>query len=180
MTTSNGHPRRLATTIVVALASLLLLALPAHAQYPVPSDNGLSCTPENPTPGQQVTCVSGGYQPNSIANWRVIGCDDEIVAQGTATADANGTVSFTYTVPADSDCDTYSAVLSGTNSNGEPVTATDTFTVSGSTGGGDGDGDDLPATGADSAPIALIAGGAVVAGGLLVLVARRRREDVAA
>jgi hypothetical protein len=95
--------RTLRTTTLatlMALAVLVLGATAALAQYPPAVDFGVTCTPQNPQPGQGVTCtvvgaVAGESLTASAEDNRGDFYDDSL------TADDEGEASFGFDVPTD-------------------------------------------------------------------------------
>ena len=176
-------------TMLVAVAVSAALALGAAAAgaqvYPTPTLFA-TISDTTPTPGETVTVTAGGYVPGATVT---VTLEPEGIVLGTATADADGTITLTFTIPSNLSLGDHAITVAGETAagivaqsipitivaaggagGGTQISGTVTGGVSGTvTGGG------LPRTGSDSdLPLARAAAFLVAIGGVLVLTARRR------
>ena len=181
--------------LVVAILAvpLLLLAVPAFAQYPPSQDEALSCS--NVDEGETATCSAGGLQAGSEASWTATATTSgtampplatigltlaqggEVIASGTATADADGFITFGFDVPADAS--NVQVTVQGTAADGSAYVAAETFPVDEPAGAEapapapDVDDGGLPSTGE---MISMLLVTAVLALGIGTLAVRRGRS----
>lgn len=188
---STTHIKRAGTLIAVALASMLLAATAAFAQYPPPEDFSVSCTPEVVAPGGEITCSITGAVAGE--NLDVTAEYNPVFFEETVTANDDGEVSVDIAVPDDADDGDGILVTVVGEQSGE--TGTDTVDVEvdddgpktppddgktppddGATPPGDGKtpGDDLPRTGVESSTLIIAGAGLLLLGAATVLLARRR------
>ncbi len=88
------------STMVAAVMALLMMTVgAASAQEGDDADDldfGVSCVPEDPAVGDEVTCTVVGAVPGETLDWSV-SADGEVVASGQVTAGDDGTASFSFT-----------------------------------------------------------------------------------
>ena len=169
--------RQLVRTFIVAVLAIpvLLLSLPAFAQYPPPDGGGT--TPESSfgcdgvTPGGTATCSVGGWQPGSDVSVEVT-ADDTVVFSDSITADGNGFISYSFEVP--EGADQVGVLHAGVLADGTPGTFSTTVTATAPAAEEPAAGG-LPSTG-EMVSVLLVA--AVLALGLGTLAVRRGRSRV--
>lgn len=162
--------------LVVALSALLLMAVPAFAQYP-PEDAEAEVTVSTTTvaPGGTITVVGEDFLPGSQVNITLVETTEVL---GTVTVRADGTFSTNVTLPADLAPGTYTLRVSGVDADGEPRVIDTTITVV-AAAAAPAPGTGLAATGGQftvgSALAALLL---VIGGGALFASRRLRRVSV--
>lgn len=109
--------------------------------------------------GQRITVTARGFQAGEQVDATLHSTPRSL---GRHTADANGVVSFTFVPRADDGAGTHRVVLVGAESG--TVETTITFAAAA----------DLPATGAATRNLVLLASAALLAGGLALLAMQRR------
>lgn len=156
--------KKLAATIALSFAAVLMLAAPAMA-YPKGNPTGTLSVSSGP-PGSSVTVSGQNWGPNSSAT---ISFQPGATTLGTAPVGVNGTFSISVTIPSSASVGAHTIQIDGFNVAGAPATVDLAFTVTGGSGGG------LAFTGANiSLGMLLVIVLAVIGVGALVTGRRRR------
>lgn len=154
--------RVIAAIGLLAASGLVFAGNATAAPY---TANGVTISDASPIPGDPVTVTAGGYKPSSEVRISIL---SDPILLASPSADANGKVSAEVTIPADFEPGSKHVIeLAGTAPGGEAYVASIQITL----GGG------LPATGASSGPVLLLALALVGAGVAVVAVARHRRRS---
>ena len=160
--------RTAALTTLLALSVLVLGATAALAQYPPDTDFGVTCTPQNPGPGQATTCtVSGAVAGESLA--ASASDDGGDFYDESLTADGDGEASFGFDVPTDVQGNVIVRVAgdqSGEASTTLAVAEEDVDDPADDVDPDDVADDRLPVTGGQLAMLSLLGLGMVTTGGL--------------
>lgn len=156
------------SVLLASLAALMLgLVAPALAQYPPGSVLGVSCTPEDPEPGETVECSAGDCDPGTDATVSVsVGGEEVMLAENVITTDENGQISFEFEVPEDAEPGDQVQVSVECEDGGVASVLNAQLEIG-----------ELAETGSNSGVILVIALAVVAAGGLLLFLARRRGDD---
>lgn len=160
---------RLVAGTVVATALLLFVAVPADAQYAVPTSLTSS---DGCTPGAPVTLTVQGAAPGTDVTF--IFQSDPVVI-GIATADANGTAVLHTTWPVNASSGLHTVVaqgIGGDSVNPGPLDLSIEVTCAPAAAGS------LARTGSDSLPWVRVGVVLVALGGILLLTSRRRHAVV--
>ncbi|MCB0975940.1 MAG: LPXTG cell wall anchor domain-containing protein [Acidimicrobiales bacterium] len=166
--------------VLMALAAVALMAVPAAAQYPgivvqpgrVTVDGTVTVTGKGCAPGETVTITLN--QPGETTGGTVV---------ATVTTDAEGNFSASFNVPAGTQPGMYDVVSTcGDLVQSQPIEVlANDVTNTGGTGTGSGVGSgNLPRTGSNLNGVGLVGAGLLVVGGLFLLVSRKRRSAEAA
>jgi LPXTG-motif cell wall-anchored protein len=171
--------RRLRSTAVVmlaALASLAMMATASFAQYTTDIDFGVVCTPENPQPGDTVTCQVSGAQPGEDLQATATAEVQGVLYEDAFAADGDGNAVFSFSTAGTQDGEAITVTVTGAQSGtasdsvevdeddeavGDPIAA-DTRTDAAPSD------DRLPVTGGQALLLSVV-GVAMVGGGLLAL-----------
>ena len=162
---------RLVAGTVAATVALLLVAVPADAQYAEPavltSSDGSGCTPGSP-----VTLTAAGAVPGTDVTF-IFGPDQVVL--GIATADANGVAVLQATWPVDASSGLHTVVAQGLDGDPDgPVPLDLSVEVTCAPGAAGA----LARTGSDSLPWVRIGVVLVALGGILLLTTRKRHAMV--
>lgn len=101
----------LLTTLVAAMG-LLLVPGTAFAQYGPSADDFVTCTPDPASPGAEVTCEAGIFEPGSDVQAEAT-VDGAQVLGATLTAGEDGTVGFAFDIPEDASNGRYDVTVTG-------------------------------------------------------------------
>ncbi len=161
--------KRLVAGTVAAAALLLFIAVPADAQYPLPT----SLTASGPcTPGSAVTLTVQGAAPGTDVTFIF---QPDLVVIGIATADANGTAVLHTTWPVNASAGLHTVVAQGIDGDPNNPMALDLSIEVTCAPGAAGS---LARTGSDSLPWVRVGVVLVALGGILLLTSRRRHAVV--
>lgn len=173
---TSPRDRRLRPMVVLLVATVVvLLAFPvggAFAQYPPGEAFGVTCLPEAPSAGQQVTCTVVGAQGGE--SLEVLATSGDLVLLDTTLfADADGTVSFDLDVPTGVEGASIAVTVSGARS-GTTATTLQVLAEVAEAEPGAVVGGDLPRTGTQMVST-VVAGALLLWLGAALVVASRRR-----
>jgi LPXTG-motif cell wall-anchored protein len=182
MTTMNL--RRTTAAMITLLAAvgmvLAMSATAALAQYPTDEDFGVVCTPQNPNPGQTVSCRISGGESRENLSVEATTADGTVVYSDEFRANPGGHANFRISTEGLAG-ETVTVRATAEDTNREAVT---TFTVRSERGVRTADErvtpapttERLPVTGGQALLLSVV-GLSLVGGGLLAL--RKRGDDVA-
>ena len=163
--------RTAALTTLMALTVLLVGTTAAFAQYPPDTDFGVTCTPQNPGPGDSVSCSVVGAQSAEVLSATAETDGDQFYSES-MTADGDGEAGFGFEVPATAAGNDVIVTVSGDQS------GTTTTTLAAADVDEDpaedvvpddvDDDDRLPVTGGQLAILTLVGLGMVTTGGLAI------------
>lgn len=126
---------RMTAGLATALLGVLLLALPAAAQYPPVEETTVTVATTVVTAGGTLTISGDGWLPGSTVSLTLL---SDPVDLGTAAVDDDGEFSTAVTIPADTPPGDHTIRVAGTGADGAPRTVDLTITVQGSGAGGAG------------------------------------------
>ena len=157
-------------SMFVALLLVVAMGTAAFAQYPPAQALDVACTPEEPNPGDEVTCTISGAPANIVLEVTVM-LRGTTLFNETVTTDDDGEAQFSFDVPEDEQSRARIVItISGDEIRGQlvevlAVTAEDIPVAA----------EELPRSGAEASTLVLV--GLLVAGlGVSAVVYGRRRE----
>jgi LPXTG-motif cell wall-anchored protein len=193
-------PKRMLLVILtmstLVLASLVVSAVPASAQYcptTTPDCGTVTGTGTEIPPGGTVELTGHGFKPGTDVLVQILGCPDAITL-GTVKADNNFEAKINIVVPAACCAGIHDVTFTGVDADGHPLVETYQLTVTGEAGSADachgvkptvppgvggtgtatGSKGSLPRTGSNAGTPVAVGIGLVLFGGVLVVLARRR------
>jgi hypothetical protein len=118
---------RTRAVLAAAILGVLLMAVPAYAQYPpATAEATVAVSRTVVAAGGTITVTGEGFQPGSQVTVSLVGV---VQVLGTTTARADGTFSVDVTIPRNVRPGRYILRVSGTGADGQPRTVDTSITV---------------------------------------------------